>query len=182
MPLRIHGNRAIKTLPGQTTRPTPARVREALFNIWQGTIADCRWLDLCAGSGAMGAEALSRGAQRVVGIEALGKACAIVQTNWQSIAKPHQSFQIIKGDVVRQLQRLQGESFDHIYFDPPYAGGLYGPVLNAIATQNLLSPQGEIAVEYTPIHWQPAVITGLTLGREKRYGTTGLVFYQREEP
>lgn len=179
MTLRIHGNRAIKTLSGQTTRPTPARVREAVFNIWQGAIADCSWLDLCAGSGAMGAEALSRGAQRVVGIDHLGKACAIIQTNWQTIAKPHQSFQIIKGDVVRQLQRFQRDSFDRIYFDPPYASGLYGPVLHAIATQMLLSSQGEIAVEYTPTHWQPAVIAGLTLVREKRYGTTGVVFYRQ---
>ncbi|MEO0828277.1 MAG: 16S rRNA (guanine(966)-N(2))-methyltransferase RsmD [Cyanobacteria bacterium J06635_15] len=181
MALRIHGNRLMKTLPGQTTRPTPARVREALFNVWQGAIADCSWLDLCAGSGAMGAEALSRGAQRVVGIERLGKACAIIQANWQTVADPHQSFKIIKGDVVRQLQRLQGESFDRIYFDPPYASDLYGPVLNAIAIQTLLSSQGEIAVEYTPAHWQPIPIVGLTLVRKKRYGTTGVVFYEREK-
>jgi 16S rRNA (guanine(966)-N(2))-methyltransferase RsmD len=55
--MRIYGNRQLKTLPGQDTRPTVARVREAVFNIWQGTIADCRWLDLCAGTGSMGAEA-----------------------------------------------------------------------------------------------------------------------------
>ena len=52
--LRIYGNRPIKTLSGQATRPTPARVREAVFNIWQGSVQNCRWLDLCAGCGAMG--------------------------------------------------------------------------------------------------------------------------------
>ncbi|NES84802.1 MAG: hypothetical protein F6K10_27200, partial [Moorea sp. SIO2B7] len=67
--MRIYGNRQLKTLPGRSTRPTSARVREALFNIWQGTILDCRWLDLCAGNGSMGAEALCRGAKMVVGIE-----------------------------------------------------------------------------------------------------------------
>ncbi len=61
MSLRIYGNRQLKTLMGQATRPTPSLVREALFNIWQGTIVGCRWLDLCTGSGAMGAEALCRG-------------------------------------------------------------------------------------------------------------------------
>ena len=60
--MRIYGNRQLKTLPGQITRPTPARVREAVFNIWQGSVENCRWLDLCAGSGSMGAEALCRGA------------------------------------------------------------------------------------------------------------------------
>ncbi len=77
MSLRIYGNRQLKTLPGQATRPTSARVREAVFNIWQGAIADCRWLDLCAGNGSMGAEALCRGASYVVGIELASQACAI---------------------------------------------------------------------------------------------------------
>ncbi|MEO1509975.1 MAG: RsmD family RNA methyltransferase, partial [Cyanobacteria bacterium J06633_23] len=95
MSIRIYGNRAIKTLPGQATRPTPAKVREALFNIWQGRLQGCRWLDLCAGSGAMGAEALCRGASNVVGIEKSRSACRIIQTNWQTVAKPEQTFQVI---------------------------------------------------------------------------------------
>ena len=74
MAIRIYGNRPIKTLPGQATRPTPAKVREALFNSWQGRVNGSRWLDLCAGSGAMGAEALCRGASLVVGIEQAGAA------------------------------------------------------------------------------------------------------------
>ena len=61
MPLRIYGNRQLKTLPGQATRPTTGRVREALFNIWRGSIVGCDWLDLCAGNGVMGAEALCPG-------------------------------------------------------------------------------------------------------------------------
>ncbi|MFM6278371.1 MAG: RsmD family RNA methyltransferase, partial [Dolichospermum sp.] len=78
MSLRIYGNRLIKTLPGENTRPTSARVREALFNIWQGRITGCRWLDLCAGSGAMGAEALCREASVVIGIEQPSLACGII--------------------------------------------------------------------------------------------------------
>jgi 16S rRNA (guanine966-N2)-methyltransferase len=81
--LRIYGNRALKTLPGEATRPTSARVREALFNIWQGRIVDCRWLDLCTGSGAMGAEALCRGAAEVVGIERSAEAYTVTRENWQ---------------------------------------------------------------------------------------------------
>ena len=68
--MRIYGNRQLKTVPGQRTRPTSARVREALFNILaRSRITGCRWLDLCAGNGSMGAEALCRGASKVVGIE-----------------------------------------------------------------------------------------------------------------
>jgi 16S rRNA (guanine(966)-N(2))-methyltransferase RsmD len=181
MSLRIYGNRPLKTLPGQATRPTPARVREALFNIWQGEIADCRWLDLCTGSGAMGAEALCRGASVVVGIEQSGKACSVIQQNWRSIAQPDQQIQIIRGDVVQRLSALSGQSFDRIYFDPPYASDLYEPVLEAIAQHQLLSPKGELAAEHSPDRAIPATVGALTLYRQKTYGNTALSFYRLEE-
>jgi 16S rRNA (guanine966-N2)-methyltransferase len=175
--LRIYGNRSLKTLPGQATRPTSARVREAVFNIWQGSVQNCRWLDLCAGCGAMGAEALCRGASQVVGIEQSVMACRVIRENWQRVATPEQRHSVIKGDVVRQLTRLRNQQFDHIYFDPPYADGLYEPVLAAIASLQLLTPDGELAVEYTPDEWTPIDIEGLDQIREKRYGKTHLAFY-----
>jgi len=175
--LRIYGNRPIKTLSGQATRPTPARVREAVFNIWQGSVQNCRWLDLCAGCGAMGAEALCRRASEVVGIEQSAAACRVIRENWQRVATPGQRHSIIKGDVVRQLTRLRNQQFDHIYFDPPYADGLYEPVLTAISSLRLLASDGELAVEYTPDEWTPFTVEGLDLIREKRYGKTHLAFY-----
>ena len=174
MSLRIYGNRQLKTLPGQETRPTLAVVRQAVFNIWQGRIADCRWLDLCAGSGAMGAEALCRGAAIVVGIERSPRACGVIQQNWQQVAQATQKFQVMRRDV-RQL-KLQGQ-FDRIYFDPPYASDLYAPVLQAIADQNLLAAGGEIAVEHSPDCPELPVLSGLMVCRQKVYGNTGLTFY-----
>ncbi|MEM8806811.1 MAG: 16S rRNA (guanine(966)-N(2))-methyltransferase RsmD [Cyanobacteria bacterium P01_G01_bin.38] len=176
MPIRIYGNRAIKTLSGQNTRPTSARVREALFNIWQGRVDGCQWLDLCAGSGAMGAEALCRGAHRVVGIEQSAAACRVIRENWQKVAQPEQHFEICKGDVVSQLKRLKGQSFDLIYFDPPYASGLYGKVLEALTSYGLLNPDSEVAVEYDPAHWQVTLPEGLEIIRAKHYGGTHLGF------
>lgn len=178
MSLRIHGNRALKTLPGLDTRPTPARVREAVFNIWQGTIPGCRWLDLCTGTGAMGAEALSRGAALVVGIEQSGKACAVIQQNWQQIAKPEQGIQLIRGNVLQKLPTLAGQQFDRIYFDPPYASNLYEPVLEAIAKYQLLARDGELAAEHNPARSMPEIIGCLTLQRQKAYGNTALSFYR----
>ncbi|MEO0868156.1 MAG: 16S rRNA (guanine(966)-N(2))-methyltransferase RsmD [Cyanobacteria bacterium J06642_11] len=178
MSIRIYGNRAIKTLPGQATRPTPAKVREALFNIWQGRVQGCRWLDLCAGSGAMGAEALCRGASVVVGIEQSGPACRIVQTNWQTVTKPEQSFQVIRGDVTKKLHSISLEPFNLIYFDPPYAAGLYGSVLQTLVNKSLLAPGAMVAAEYTPEHWQPQSTEGLDLTRTKRYGLTHLAFFE----
>ncbi|QQE65214.1 16S rRNA (guanine(966)-N(2))-methyltransferase RsmD [Leptolyngbya sp. BL0902] len=180
--LRIYGNRALKTLPGEATRPTAARVREALFNIWQGRVAGCRWLDLCAGSGAMGAEALCRGAAEVVGIEQSAAAYAVARENWQRVAQPDQVFRLFKGDVVNQLSRLKHQPFDLIYFDPPYISDLYDPVLERIARYGLLNPTGEVAVEHGTNGWQPTEISGLTLVRQKHYGTTHLAFYQVSSP
>ena len=175
--MRIHGNRQLKTLPGRETRPTSAKVREAVFNIWQGTILDCRWLDLCAGNGSMGAEALCRGAASVVGIEKSARACGIIRENWQNLATETQQIQIMRGDVVQRLKSLAGKQFSHIYFDPPYQSKLYQPVLEAIAHYNLLTADGELAVEYNPRYWQPQEIETLQINRQKSYGKTHLTFY-----
>jgi len=179
MSLRIYGNRALKTLPGLATRPTPSRVRQALFNIWQGKVVGCAWLDLCAGSGAMGAEALCRGAALVIGIEESGRACDIIQQNWRQVAHPEQKFQVIRGDVVNKLPALVQRShpFDRIYFDPPYTGGLYLPVLEAIAHHSLLSNSGELAAEHNPHRPLPERVGNLAIVRQKVYGSTALTFY-----
>lgn len=176
--MRIYGNRQLKTLPGQETRPTAARVREAVFNIWQSSIADCRWLDLCAGTGSMGAEALCRGASLVVGIEKWAKACAIIQQNWEKVAQPEQKFQILQGDVIGRLKTLAKQPFDHIYFDPPYASNLYQPVINAIAHYQLLAQGGELAVEHSPKNFTPKSLASLEISRQKVYGNTTLTFYR----
>lgn len=177
MGLRIYGNRLLKTPAGQQTRPTSARVREALFNIWQGDILHCHWLDLCTGSGALGAEALCRGAALVVGIEHSGPVCKIIQQNWQQVAHPGQQFQILRGDVLHQLPQLAGQQFDRIYFDPPYQSRLYEGVLRAIAQLNLLAATGELAVEHQPKYWQAEAPPGLMLRQRKNYGTTALSFF-----
>lgn len=178
MSLRIYGNRSLKTLSGQETRPTVARVREAVFNIWQGTIADCRWLDLCTGTGSMGAEALCRGAAQVIGIEQSSRACGIIQQNWQQVAQANQSFQVIRGDVVKKLTTLTGQTFDRIYFDPPYASELYQPVVDAIEQFNLLSPTGELAIEHSSNGLNIIIPATLEVCREKVYGNTALTFLQ----
>lgn len=180
MSLRIYGNRQLKTVSGQDTRPTLAKVRQALFNIWQGEISGCRWLDLCAGTGSMGAEALCRGAASVTGIEQSGRACGVIRENWQQVAQPHQTLQVIRGDILQKLPRLAGQSFDRIYFDPPYASDLYQPVLAAIAQHRLLASSGELAVEHSPDRpLNPIAMAGVQLAivRTKVYGGTALTFY-----
>jgi 16S rRNA (guanine(966)-N(2))-methyltransferase RsmD len=175
--MRIYGNRELKTLSGQETRPTTAKVREALFNIWQGKIKDCSWLDLCTGNGIMGGEALCRGAKEVVGIEKNNKACYLIKENWEKIAQPEQNFKLLKGDILTRLNILKGQEFDLIYFDPPYQSNLYEPVLNKIVQYSLLKLGGEIAVEHNNRYWPTTPIEGLEICRQKIYGNTSLTFY-----
>lgn len=175
--MRIYGNRLIKTLSGQKTRPTTARVREAVFHIWQGHIAGCHWLDLCGGSGSMGAEALCRGAQLVIGIDESTQACRVMRQNWQALAQGDQTWRVLRGDVVRRMSGLKGQVFDRIYFDPPYESGLYVGVLGAIATHNLLTPKGELAVEHAPSLSLPT-LNALRVERTKTYGNTTVTFYR----
>ena len=177
MSLRIYGNRQLKTLPGLETRPTPGMVRQALFNIWQGQIVGSRWLDLCAGSGAIGAEALCRGAALVVGIEQAEQACEVIQQNWRQVAKPAQKFRVVRGEVPQRLESLRGQQFDRIYFDPPYAGDLHEPVLAAIAGLGLLAAGGEVAVEHSPRREEILGPPTLAPCRRKVYGNTALTFY-----
>jgi 16S rRNA (guanine966-N2)-methyltransferase len=176
--MRIYGNRLLKTLPGKDTRPTSAKVREALFNIWQGKITGCHWLDLCAGSGAMGAEALCRGAAIVVGIDRSPRACQIIRENWEKVRKTEEQPRVIRGNLPNCLASLKGEKFDRIYFDPPYASNLYQSVLESIVAHELLAPDGEIAVEHNPKLWNPPNIIGLEIGTKKSYGNTNLTFYR----
>ena len=181
MAVRIHGNRQIKTLPGEATRPTSSKVREALFNIWQGRVRGARWLDLCAGSGAIGAEALCRGAAAIVGIEKSAAACRVVTDNWQKLAKTDQVYEVRRADVIKGLNALS-QPFDLIYLFPPYAGGLYLPLLSR--RPSYLADSGEVAVEYGGGHWQPedlpeTVTAQLEIVRQKRYGSTNLIFFRR---
>lgn len=175
--MRIYGNRQLKTVPGQRTRPTSARVREALFNIWRDRIEECSWLDICAGNGSMGAEALCRGARRVVGLEQYGKACRIIEENWQQLAREDQSYEILKGDALVKIKSLAGQKFDWIYFDPPYDSYLYLPILKAITSLELVTIEGAIAVEHNPNLWSAKKVEGLELYRTKSYGNTNLSFY-----
>jgi len=126
----------------------------------------------------MGAEALCRDAAVVYGLEQSGQACQIIRQNWQSLATTTQRFQILRGDVVKRMAKLQGQSFDRIYFDPPYDSGLYELVLAAIATYQLLKPTGEMAVEHRPQNSLAPIPPSLQICHTRTYGNTTLTFLQ----
>jgi 16S rRNA (guanine(966)-N(2))-methyltransferase RsmD len=180
MALRVYGDRPLKTLPGLATRPTPSRVREALFNIWQGRIENCRWLDLCTGSGAMAAEALLRGAASVVGIEQSGAACKLIQQNLQNIAKSTQVFNIHRGDARKIIPKLATQQFDLVYFDPPYQSDLYEPIIAALPP--LLAANATVAAEHDRTRILPDRLGILEVVDRRKYGQTAITFYEFEQP
>ncbi len=180
--MRLRGKQQIITVPGHSTRPTASRVREAVFNIWQFEIPNCRWLDVCAGTGAMGAEALCRGASYVVGIEQERRACSIIRQNWQKFAQSPQQYQVLQIDAVAGLASLKGQQFDRIYVDPPYTSPIYLPVLEALSTFNLLMDGGEIAIESGRRLRLPSQIGNFQIVSIRRYGRTEITFYRQAEP
>ena len=146
----IYKGRRLKTLEGLSVRPTSDRMRETLFNILAPRIEGASFADICAGSGAVGIEALSRGAGTVTFIESSLKAARIISENLRNCVISREDYQVINRDVIRALKHFASEKtrFDIIYFDPPYDSALYTPVMWLIAKNDLIAEDGVVIVEH----------------------------------
>ena len=138
-------SRRLLTLPGEKTRPTLDRVKEAVFS-HLGTMENRCFLDLFCGSGAIGIEALSRGAKLVIFNDWDTEAIATTKKNLDNLKIAPAKYQIRQLDF-RQLLKTIAMQFDFIYIDPPYDSGLFQEVLAQITQYRVLKPQGEIIVE-----------------------------------
>ena len=137
----------LKTLEGMDTRPTTDRIKETLFNMIAPYLYDSIFLDLFAGSGGIGIEALSRGAMEAVFVEKNPKAMACVKENLQKTHFERKGM-TMQMDVMTALYKLEGEKqFDYIFMDPPYNHELEKSVLTYLAESSLLSEEGIIIVE-----------------------------------
>ena len=137
----------LKTVPGMETRPTTDRIKETLFNILQPELLDCRFLDLFSGSGAIGIEALSRGAVQAVFVEKNPKACTCIKENL-AFTKLADGGKLLNMDVLQALRSLEGKgTFDCIFMDPPYNHGLEKMVLEYLQTSTVLDENTLIIVE-----------------------------------
>jgi 16S rRNA (guanine966-N2)-methyltransferase len=176
------GGRTLKPPRGAHTRPTSDKVREAIFNILV-TRADPppRVLDLYAGSGALGLEALSRGAATATFVDADGDACDLVRKNAQALGLVAN---VICSRVVRWLAKeadAQGP-FGWIFLDPPYDSHRTGELdkaLELIAKKGLLAPDGQCIAEHDWRHAPAEHYPPLALLQRRRYGQTAVSFYQK---
>lgn len=173
----LAGGRRLIAPRGRQTRPTAAKVREAIFNIL-GPPPAGNVLDLYAGTGALGIEALSRGAQAAVFVEREHGALAALRRNLRDIGVEPRS-QVIAADVCTALRRLAaaGTRFSWVFLDPPYVKETEG-VLAELSGRDLLAPCAIIVVEHDSRHRPPASVGGLHLTDRRRYGDTELSFYR----
>ena len=147
--------RGLKSPPSLQTRPTSDRLRETLFNILAPRIHGVRFLDLCAGSGAVGIEALSRGAAHVTFVDRSRRMCGLIEANLEALGVAEDESEVVCAEVAEYLSRrakkapTRAEGFDIIFFDPPYAAD-YELVLERLGDQSkgLLAAEGIVVVEH----------------------------------
>jgi len=151
-------------------RPTPDRVRETLFNWLQGRVAGVRALDLFAGSGALGLEALSRGAREVVFVEVDRAATHGIEATLATLGC--ERGRVIAASVAQYL-RGPAEPFDLVFVDPPYASGDVETVCAALATGKWLAPDARVYLERAAAAGEPSLPAGWRLLRSKRAGEVG---------
>lgn len=170
--------RTISVPKGLEVRPTTDRVREALFSSITPRVAGATVLDLFAGSGALGLEALSRGAASVVFVERSRRTASILRRNIAQCGFDPSAV-VIERDALAALKQLQrsGATFDLIFLDPPYKGPLLSRALRDIDQLALARPAGLVVAEHLA-DGPPDVPAGLVIASKKRYGKTILSFVQ----
>ncbi len=174
------------TAPGEGTRPLADRVKQTLFAILEPDLAGASFLDLCAGSGAAGIEALSRGVARATFVERDRRATTTIAENLTLTGLGGPGARIVRSDAATWLA-ADGPAdgpFDLVVIDPPYAdpallARLLG-ILGADAEGRLVRPGGRVVAKHFWRDRPPAVVGLLASERDRRFGETGLTFYRRE--
>ncbi len=171
--------RRLQTVSGVNTRPTTDRVKEALFNIIGNSIYDASFLDLFAGNGGIGIEALSRGAKMAVFVEKSRLCTKTIKLNLTITSFLDRS-EVITKDVISGLKLLgsRDKNFDFIFLDPPYGHGLIEQTLHSIGKYGLLTRNGLVVCEYSTKEEIPKLVLNLSRVRTENYGDTALGFYR----
>ncbi len=175
----------LKRVPGDSTRPIMDRVKESLFNIL-GKVDGEVWLDLFAGTGQVGIEALSRGADEVVFIDKVRPAIKTIETNLKT-TRLRDRAQIVQADAFDYLRRsaVGGEDengrFHLIYVAPPQYLGLWQKVMMVVDERPSawLTPAGIVVVQIDPKEYEPLTLQNLSLYDSRTYGNTQLCFYEQ---
>lgn len=165
---------------GAKTRPTKDRVREALFGIIGGLVCEATVLDVFAGSGAFGIEAVSRGARRAVFVEKDPRCVAAIKDNLKSLGIEDDAASVIKMDAFWAIEFLEKrrEKFDLVFLDPPYYEGLAKKCLIKIDAHDILNPRCVVIAEHHKRNLLSDDFKHITPCRTASYGDISLTFYQ----
>lgn len=169
--------------PGANTRPILARIKKSLFDILHPRLAGCRMLDLYAGTGSVGIEALSQGASRVTFVDNDWRCVKVIEENLKKLHETH--YDILKLNLLTSLHN-RGQKYDIIFMGPPYKTedkkmlNLTGKTLRMILREDLLASQGIIVAQHH-VKEQIEDIDGLELARRKTYGDSHISFYKHTE-
>jgi 16S rRNA (guanine966-N2)-methyltransferase len=180
-------SRLLKSLKGLALRPTSDRLRETLFNVLGPNIAGAHFLDIFAGTGAVGIEALSRGAAETIFIENHAPAAALIRKNLESLGI-HSGATVLVSDALRGLGTLAARrknlpAFTHVFLDPPYANAEdYLRVLHFLTTAEFLAAGAVVIAEHRHTFSLPEVIAPLERVRVLKQGDVALTFFCREPP
>ncbi len=173
--------RRLSSPRGRTIRPTSDRIKESIFGILGDAVVDAVVLDLFAGTGNLGIEALSRGARRAVFVEREKEALRLIQKNLAQCGMEDRS-QVMPTDVLRAIHILEGrqEPFDIVFADPPYGKGWIEKIVHALSTHKLCHEGSTLLVQRDRRESLPESLTGWTLHRERRIGDTVLSFLRSD--
>jgi 16S rRNA (guanine966-N2)-methyltransferase len=174
--------RVLKSPPALQIRPTSDRLRETLFNVLAPRIEGARFLDLCAGSGAVGIEALSRGALHVTSVDKSRKMCGLVEANLDLCGVPEEETEVVLAEAVEFLRRVMARDnvprWNIAFFDPPYAVD-YLPVLAAFGSGSILAAaDGLLVVEHHHKNELKDAVGVLRRWRILKQGDSCLSFYE----
>ena len=169
----------LKTPEGMNTRPTADRVKEAVFSVIQFEVQNAKFLDLFAGSGQMGIEALSRGASSAVFVDSNREAYKLLQENIKTVGFENRS-SVVFSDYRSYLKKCR-EKFDIIFLDPPYAEDFLENSLKSITEIDILEECGIIICERPADKLRELEIPGLIRAKDYRYGKTWITIYRKDE-
>ena len=178
-------SRILESLKGLALRPTSDRLRETLFDVLGASVAGSRFIDLFAGTGAIGIEALSRGAAEAVFVENHPPAVALIRRNLESLGI-RTGATVLSTEALRGLEKLASRQkgttsgFDIVFLDPPYAAAKeYARVLEFLGSTELVAPGGVVVVEHRRSFDLPEEVRALLRFRVLRQGDAALSFYRR---
>ncbi len=174
--------RTLKSIPGKQTRPITDRVKEALFNILAGEVEGARVLDLFGGTGAVGIEALSRGAAHATFVEISGKAYRVLRENLRLTDFTDRA-QTIRGDAFAFLRGQPDAPYDIVYIAPPQYRGMWKKALEMLDERpEWVAEDGLVIVQIDPREKEPVALRHFRQEQERRYGDTVLLFFRKVTP